>query len=177
MSVTFPEAVKSFGKKKVLILTSEPADETAITTTEIGTAITAGLEATMYFVGNFAPAGSQNKGSGPRRTGEGSQLQRLGLATYESPTLTYVHDPQGGPTDVANKVKTALAPGTEVWIVERAGVDSETAFAADDQYRVHHVEVGEQFFAPSGDGEFDYEVVTQETGYLTKPVPGTVETP
>lgn len=174
MTVTFPEAVKSYGKKKVLILTAEPADETAITAAEIATAVTAGLEATMYFVGNFAPAGSQNKGNGPRRTGEGAQLQRLGIATYESPTLTYVHDPQGSPSDTANKVKTALPDGTEVWILERAGVDSETAFAAADQYRVHHLEVGEQFFAPSGDGEFDYEVVTQETGYLTPPKAGTV---
>lgn len=174
VDVVFPEAVTAQGKKKVLILTTAPAAPAAITAAEIGTAITAGLEATMYFLGQFAPGGSQNKGNGPRRVGESSQLQRLGLATYESPTLAYVHDPQGDPDDVANKVKTALEPGTEVWIVERAGIDVDTAFAATDKYRLHHLEVGEQFFAPSGDDEFAIEQVTQATGYLTPPIPGVV---
>ena len=174
MSVVFPEAVTALGRKKVLILTTAPTSEAAVTVAEIGTAVTAGLEATMYFLGQFAPGGSQNKGNGPRRVGEGSQLQRVGLATYESPTLSYVHDPQGADSDVANKVKAALDPGAEVWIIERAGIDVDTAFAATQKYRIHHLELGEQFFAPSGDGEFDIEQVTQATGYLTPPVAGVV---
>jgi hypothetical protein len=174
MSVVFPEAVTSQGRKKVLILTTEPASESAVTVAEIGAAVTAGLEATMYFLGQFAPGGSQNKGNGPRRVGESSQLQRLGNAQYESPTLSYVHDPQGSDSDVANKVKAALDPGAEVWIIERAGIDVDTAFAADDKYRIHHLELGEQFFTSSGDDEFAIEVVNQETGYLTPPLAGTV---
>jgi hypothetical protein len=172
--VVFPEAVTAQGKKKVVILTSEPANPAAIPAATLATAVTAGLEATMYFLGTFAPGGSQNKGNGPRRVGERNQLQRLGTATYEAPTLAYVHDPQGSDTDVANKVKAALAPGAEVWIVERAGIDVNTSFAATQKYRVHHLELGTQFFAPSGDGEFDIEQVTQETGYLTPPIPGAV---
>lgn len=174
VDVVFPEAVKSQGRKKVLILTTEPTDVTAIPAATLAAAVTAGLEATMYFLGTFAPGGSQNKGNGPRRVGESSQLQRLGLATFESPSLAYVHDPQGDDTDVANKVKAALDPGAEVWIVERAGILVDTAFAATDKYRVHHLELGEQFFAPSGDDEFAIEQVTQATGYLTPPVAGVV---
>lgn len=171
-AVVFPEAVTAMGRKKVVILTTEPASYTAVTAASVATAVTAGLEATMYFLGGFAPGGSQNKGNGPRRVGESSQLQRLGLATYEAPTLSYVHDPQGATTDVANKVKTALVPGIEVWILERAGIDVDTDFAASQKYRLHHLELGEQFFQPSGDGEFDIEQVTQATGYLTPPVAG-----
>lgn len=174
MTVVFPEAVTAKGKKKVVILTTEPASYTAITAAEATAGVTAGLEATMYFLGTFAPGGSQNKGNGPARVGERSQLQRLGLATYESPSLAYVHDPQGDDTDVVNKVKAALVPGAEVWIIERAGIDVETALAATDKYRLHHVELGEQFFAPSGDDDFAIEQVTQETGYLTPPVAGVI---
>lgn len=170
MTLTFPEAVTSRGKKKVVILTTEPAAPAAITAAEL----TAGIEATMTFLGNFAPGGSQNKGNGPRRVGERSQLQRLGDATFEAPTLLYMHDPQGATTDEANKVKTACAVGAEVWIVERAGIAVETGFASTNKYRLHHLELGEQFFAPSGDDEFAIEQVTQETGYLTPPIAGAV---
>lgn len=174
MSVVFPEAVTALGRKKVLILTTAPGTPAAIPVATLTTAVTAGLEATMVFLGTFAPGGSQNKGNGPRRVGEGSQLQRLGLATYEAPTLSYIHDPQGADTDVINKVKAALDEGAEVWIVERAGIDVDTAFAAAQKYRLHHLELGKQFFAPSGDGEFDIEQVTQATGYLTPPIDGVV---
>jgi len=170
MTVTFPEAVSSHGRKKVVILSSAPSDEAALTATEI----TAGVEATMYLLGSFAPAGTQNKGNSPKRVGERSQLQVLGNATYESPTLSYVHDPQGADADEANVVKAALPVGGEVWIAERAGLDVETAFATADQYRIHHLVLGEQWFAPSGDDEFAIEQVTQETGYLTPPVAGAV---
>ena len=170
MTVTFPEAVSSQGRKKVVILSTAPADNAALTTTEI----TAGVEATMYFLGNFAPAGSQNKGNAPRRVGERAQLQALGNATYESPTLSYVHDPAGADDDVANAVKTVLPEGGVVWIGERAGIDVDTAFASADRYRIHHLRLGEQWFAPSGDDEFAIEQVTQETGYLTPPVAGVV---
>lgn len=170
MSVTYPEAVSANGRKKVVILTSEPTSESAVKVSEIA----AGVEATMYFLGNFAPSGSQNKGNGPRRVGERSQLQRLGNATYESPTLAYVHDPQGADADEVNEVKAALDPGTEIWVVERAGLDVETAFATTQKYRIHHLRTGEQWFAPSGDDEFAIEQVTQETEYLTPPKPGAV---
>ncbi len=174
--VVFPEAVKAQGKKKVIILTTEPANKAAVTAAEAAAGVTAGLEATMYFLGQFAPGGSQNKGNGPRRVGETAQLQRLGNATFESPTLSYVHDPQGAPSDVANKVKTALDPNTNevVWILERAGIDVDTDIAATQRYRIHHLELGDQFFAPSGDDEFSIEQVTQATGYVTPPVAGVI---
>ncbi len=174
MPVVFPEAVTAQGKKKVVILTAEPVSYAAITDAEAEAGVTAGLEATMYFLGQFAPGGSQNKGNGPRRVGESTQLQRLGNATFESPTLSYVHDPQGADADVVNKVKAALDPGAEVWIIERAGIDVDTTFAATQKYRLHHLELGEQFFSPSGDDEFAIEQVTQETGYLTPPVAGVI---
>lgn len=174
MTVIFPEAVTSLGRKKVVILTTAPSAPAAIPLASVTAGVTAGLEATMFFLGTFAPSGSQTKGNGPKRIGESTQLARLGVATYESPTLSYVHDPQGAPSDVANKVKTALAPGGVVWILERAGIDVDTPFAATQKYRLHHLELGEQWFAPSGDGEFDIEQVTQETGYITPPVAGVI---
>lgn len=170
MTVIFPEAVRSQGKKKVTILTTEPATPAAPTTTEL----TAGIEATMFFIGQYAPTGSQEKGAGPRRTGQNSVREVLGNKTFTAPTLQYVHDPQGDPTDEANLVKAALAEGTEVWIYSRAGVDSETAFVADDKVRLDHLEAGYQWTVPSGDDAFAVEIVTQETGYVTDPLEAVV---
>lgn len=174
MTVIFPEAVGTQGTKKVIILTAAPTTLAAATVAQVAAGVTAGLEATMYFLGQFAPSGSQNKGNAPRRTGESSQLQVLGNGTWESPTLQYIHDPQGADSDVANKVRTALAPGAQVWVIERAGIDVDTAVAATQKYRLHHLRLGEQYFGTSGDGEFDVETVTQATGYIVPPVKGTI---
>jgi hypothetical protein len=172
-AVVFPEAVSAYANRKVVVLTTAPADLDAATVTEVEAGVTAGLELTMFLINSSSRGGgSQNKGVGPRRVGEVSQFQRLGSATLESPTLQYIHDPQGTSSDTANKPKTALVPGTEVWIIDRLGVDSETAWTAAQNYRLHHVRVGEQFPVPSGDGEFDIETITQETEYLTAPLEG-----
>lgn len=171
-AVVFPEAVSSFAGRKVVALTSAPADLDAATVVAVEAGVTAGLEMTMFLLSPFVPSGSQNKGNGPRRVGESKQLQRLGVATQESPTLQYIHDPQGDASDVANKPRTALAPGTEIWVIERPGIPSETAFAADQKYRLHHLRVGEQFYITSGDGEFDVEIVQQESEYVTAPIWG-----
>lgn len=174
--VVFPEAVSSFGNKKVVVLTTAPASLTAALVTEVEAGVTAGLEMTMFLLNPFNPSGTQNKGVGPRRVGEKSQLQRLGVATLESPRLQYIHDPQGAPSDAANKPKTALVAGTEIWVIERLGLDSEDAYATAQKYRLHHLRTGEQFPIPSGDGEFDVETITQETEYLTPPIDGALTT-
>lgn len=170
MTVTFPEAVSSRGKKSVVFLTTAPADGAAITTTELG----GGLNVSLYLQGAFAPNGTQNKGNEPRRTGEDSQLQKLGDKNFETPTLTYVHDPQGAPSDEANALKALLPEGTEFWAAEFAGIDGNVEPASGDQYRLHHLRAGYQWEQPSGDDEFAVEQVIQETEYLTPPTRGTV---
>lgn len=173
-AVVFPEAVSSFGRRKVVALTTAPASLTAATVVAVEAGITAGLEMTMFLLSPFVPGGSQNKGVGPRRVGERTQLERLGAATQQSPTLQYIHDPQGASSDPANKPKTALPSGTQIWVIERPGIPSDTAFAAGQKYRLHNLRVGEQFTITSGDGEFDVEIVQQETEYVAAPVWGTL---
>lgn len=171
MSVTYPEAFSSQGKRKIMILTAAPADPAA---PSLATDFGGGTEATYYMLGTFAPGGSQNKGNSPRRAGESNVLQVLGNANNESPTLTYLHDPttSGG---TANAVKDLLPEGTECWIYSMpVQGDADTAFAAGDVLRLDHVTVGAQFEMPSGDDEFAVEQVTQETGYVTRPITATL---
>ncbi|HET7386456.1 MAG TPA: hypothetical protein VFJ19_07300 [Nocardioidaceae bacterium] len=170
MSVTYPEAVTSGGKRKIMILTTAPADPAA---PSLATDFAAGTAATMYFLGGFAPTGTQNKGNGPKRVGESSQLQVLGTKTFESPTLTYVHDPKAD-AGTANAVKDLLVEGTEVWIYSApAEADGET-FAANDRVRLDHLRTGYQWEVPSGDDEFAIEQVTQESEYVEPPIYATV---
>jgi hypothetical protein len=165
MSVTYPEAVTSGGKRKVMILTTAPADPAAPSiATDFGT----GQSADMYFLGQYAPTGSQNKGTSPRRTGESTVLPVLGNVQYESPTLVYVHDPLAD-AGTANAVKDLLVEGTEVWIYSAPAMSDGEAFAAGDRVRLDHLRTGHQWEVPSGDDEFAVEQVTQETEYVEPP--------
>lgn len=170
MSATYPEAMTSGGKRKVMILTSEPADPAA---PSAGTEFSAGTAATMYFIGGFAPAGTQNKGNSPRRAGEGSQLQVLGYKNFESPQLMYVHDPLADAGTV-NAIKDLIPEGTEVWIYSAPAQEDGEAFAESDRVRLDHLRTGYQWEVPSGDDEFAIEQVTQETEYLEVPSFATV---
>ncbi|HET7386568.1 MAG TPA: hypothetical protein VFJ19_07905 [Nocardioidaceae bacterium] len=165
----FPEAVTTQGKRNAIILSAAPADPLAPTTTELG----AGVNASMFFLGQYAPTGSQNKGNSPRRLGQNGQLEVLGNKTFTAPTLSYVHDPQGDTADPANQVKGALAEDNEVWIYSRVGIDAEQAVAQGDVWRVDHLTCGHQWAVPSGDDEFAVEQITQETGYVEEPFSAT----
>lgn len=170
MSLTFPEATSVEGRRDAIILTTAPVDPTAVTPTETST----GVNATMYFLGQFAPSGTQNKGNAPSRLGEVFQLPKLGKAVLESPTLSYVHDPQGADEDEINAVRTACAPGSEIWIVQRPGVLVEADVAADQKYRLYHLRTGQSWEVPTGDDEFAIERVMQETEYITAPISGVI---
>lgn len=170
MSVTFPEAVTSGGKRKVMILTVAPAAPAAPT---LATEFSAGTRADMYFLGQYAPTGTQSKGASPRRVGQSTVREVLGNVTFTSPTLLYVHDPvtEGG---VANAVKDLLAEGTEVWIYSAPAAEDGEAFAASDRLRLDHLRVGRQWEIPSGDDEFAIEQVSQETEYVSDPIYATL---
>lgn len=170
MSVTYPEAVTSGGKRKVMVLTTAPTDPAA---PSLATDFASGTTATMYLIGGYAPTGTQNKGNGPKRVGESSQLQVLGNVVFESPTLQYVHDPKAE-AGTANAIKDELVEGTEVWIYSAPAEADGEPFAADDRVRLDHLRTGYQWEIPSGDDEFAIEQVTQETEYIEPPSYATV---
>lgn len=170
MSVTFPEAMTSGGKRKVMILTTAPADpEAPSLATDFGT----GTRADMYFLGQYAPTGSQEKGTSPKRVGQSSVREVLGNKTFTSPTLTYVHDPLSD-AGAANAVKDLLAEGAEVWIYSAPAEDDGEVFTAGDRLRLDHLRTGHQWEVPSGDDAFAIEQVTQETEYVSDPVYATL---
>lgn len=174
MSVLIPEPVEAFGNTKLAVATAVADPAAPKMATEINAA--SSVEAT-FFVRDFAPTAAQNKGAAPRVLGTKGQAQGLGIVNYDVPTLRYVYDPQGDPTAEANKLKELLAPGTELYFIERKGLDPETVdWAVGQKTRVHHLRVGEQNETRSGDGEFDQFEVTQELVYVTAtgPVDGAV---
>lgn len=172
MTVSFPEATPSQGYTKLWAATAVADQSAPKLATELNAAST--VELTGYLIGNFAPSGTQNKGTQPRRLGQTGQLDKLGNANFTAPTLTYIEDPQGDDTVAANKARAALAEGTEIFLVERLGLIATAAGAVAQKTRTHHVRVGKQFFVPSGDDEFAIRQVQQETEYLEEPVEGTI---
>jgi hypothetical protein len=102
--------------------------------------------------------------------------ETLNRTTYSLGDLQYVYDPQAADSAVGNEAKELLAEGTEVYLIERIGLDAQdTAFAVGQQVVTHHVVLGPQI--KSGDrtdenGEF---FIMQSVAYVNDgPVDGVV---
>lgn len=169
MSVLIPEPVEAFGQTKVVVTPTVASETAPSLASDINGA--SAVEAS-FFLRDFAPTAAQTKGAGPRVLGTKGQAQRLGTVTYDIPTLRYVYNPQGDPTDEANLLKEALTPGTEMFIIERKGLDAEDVdWTVGQKVRVHHVRLGEYNETRSGDDEFAEYEVSQEVVYVTNAGP------
>lgn len=170
MTVVYPEGTPTLGttrlKAGVVIPTSLSAPSLATNINAVSSVDITG----HLFVAGWNPTGSQGKGQRAPRLGSTSNRDSLNRAQWTAPTLQYVYDPTADDSAPGNEAKELLAEGTEVVIYERRGLDSDTAFAAAQRIRVHHLRVGAQF--PMGDaadenGEF---FMQQETEYVSDPV-------
>lgn len=113
------------------------------------TELTAGtvVDISCYLTGDgWAPSGSQNTVEDRRLCSK----QIYGRPGRFTPTLelTYIQNPQSN-TD--NDAYDVLDPGTDMYIVERRGIDYNTAFAAGQKVTVHPVTPGEYREMPPED--------------------------
>lgn len=159
MTIVFPEAVKALGNTSTVIA-PVIANKTAPILAEVtGTGTVNG---SCYFYTAPMATTTANKGSAPRRSCETKDREQFGLEKTEISDLQYVESPQGAAADPANKVKVALAPYTEVWLVERRGLPATVEeLAVGDIVNLHLVQVGPQSRTKTGDGEFDEFSITQ----------------
>lgn len=175
MTIVYPEGTPTLGNTKVAAVVSVADSEAPKLATEIAAATSVDISCHLY-PGGWAPSATTNKGEKPARLCSKRTQQQFNRTAYEIGDLQYVYDPQGADTDPSNEAKELLVEGTQVYLVERRGLDAEDEpFAVGDRVRVHHVRLGPQI--PSGDttdenGEF---FITQSVIYVSDgPVDGVV---
>lgn len=155
-----PPTVKSQGNTTLIVLTAAPANPLAPTKAELN----AGEFITCHIYGDFSAQPTQNVGEAPRKMCSKSVPQQFGNVTFPINDIQYSYDPQAlaTPGAPANKAMEALAEGTEVYLVEGAGIDGKTsALGTGDVVNLYHVECGLQRRGRTGDGEFDELSITQ----------------
>lgn len=168
MTVIFPEATKSLGNTMVVAV----ATIANMSAPDLSSEINAGTSVigSCFLYADMVATGETNKGTAPTRACEKTEREEFGRTKFSISDIQYVYDPQAGATD-ENKFKDALAPDTELYLVERVGLDAQTtALAAGQKVNVHHVRVGPQNRTKTGDGEFDEFSITQAVSYIEDPV-------
>lgn len=174
MTVIYPEATPVQGNTKVKAVLTVADTAAPKLATEINATSSVDVS---FFLHDWAPTATQNKGTAPRRVGDTAMLDKLGNTNFSIPTLTYVYDPQGDDTTSDNKAKALLAEGTEVYLIERLGLSAKsTDFAVTQKVRVHHVRVGTQVHGTTGTDEFSEYQISQEVEYVEVPADGVIAT-
>lgn len=167
MSIIFPEATKSLGNTTIIAVETIVSMAAPDLSSEINAA--SSVIGSCFLYADMVAGGETNKGTAPTRACETSEREEFGRTKYSIQDIQYVYDPQAGATD-ENKFKDLLAPNTELYLVERMGLDKDTALAAGQKVNVHHVRVGPQNRTKTGDGEFDEFSITQAVSYIEDPV-------
>ncbi len=169
MTVIYPEASQVYGNTSVLVVQDMADTSAPDLSTDINAVSTVNVSCFLYSGG--VGTSTTSKGEAPRRLCTRSVLQQFGTTTYEVTDLQYAYDPQAPLSDDNNKARSALAEGTEVYLVLRRGLDAQDAAYAAGQYvDVWHVRLGPQNKTQTGDGEFDEYSITQSVVAIEPPV-------
>ena len=170
MSVIFPEATKAQGNISVTVVASVADTDAPDLSSEINAAGSVNVSCFLYDNGSVVNA-TTNKVTANARLCTTEQFQQFGNTTYEVSDLIYVYDPQASGTADENKAKTLLAEGSDVYLVERLGLDAQTtAYAAAQLVNVYHVRLGPQNRTRQGDAEAAEFSITQSAILLEPPV-------
>lgn len=121
----------------------------------------------------FKPTADQGKTNKKRRMCATSDTEFLQPAQYSFEKLMYsVGDPQSEDSAIIG----LMVEGVKLYLVERLGIDADTAFAAGQKVRVHYVQLGAPvaMYDPSSDS--DEFLKSQTLVYVngTKPVAGVI---
>lgn len=170
MTVLFPEATKAQGNISVTAVASIATPTAPSLATEINATSSVNISCFLYDNGSIVNA-TTNKVTANARLCTTEQFQQFGNTLFEVSDLMYVYNPQGSPTDPANKAKELLDEGAEVYLVERLGLDAQnTDYAAAQLVNVYHVRLGKQNRTRQGDAESAEFSITQSAILLEPPV-------
>ena len=175
MTIVYPEGTPTLGNTKVAAAVAVADLEAPKLATEINAATSVDVSCYLYPAG-WSPTASTAKGTKPPRLCDKVTREQFNRTTYSIGDLQYVYDPQAADSASGNEAKELLTEGTQIYLIERIGLDAQAdAFAVGDRVRVHYVELGPQI--PSGDrtdenGEF---FITQSVIYVNDgPVDGVI---
>lgn len=159
MTVLLPETVQTLGNRSVWIVPeADVANPTALT----AAIVNAGFHATCYIYGNGGMvAGTQQKGSSPRKLCETKTREQLGTVQESITDLQYSYSPQGDDADDANAMKAAMVDGTRVYVVERLGVQDSATAVANQVVNVYLTTLGYRNRTMTGDDEYSEFSITQ----------------
>ena len=171
MTIVFPEAVKAQGNTSVTVAVSVTRTGPLIAT-EVNAASSVNVSCYLYSGG--AGTSTQSKGTAPDRLCSTDTLEQFGRKTYAVTDLQYVYDPQAPSSDPANKARTVLEEGAEVWLVVRRGLPAKSdAYTAGEIVDLWHVRLGAQNKTSTGGdapGEFDEFSITQSVIAIEPPI-------
>lgn len=161
MTVIQFEGIDAFGAQTIHVMTGYDGDGNLSLATDVNG--TGALNISCFLLGDEWNVSTQeNVGEGPRLFCRKKADQRFGQETTTVPDWQYTYDPQGDPEDDNNKARATLTRGTQVWIIDRRGVDATEPILAGDVVDLHQVVLGVQNKTRSGGGEFDIFTVTQK---------------
>lgn len=177
MTVVYPEGTPTLGNTSVVAVVALADEDAPKLATEINAGTSVNGSCYLYPAG-WSPTATTAKGTKPLRLCSKKAQEQFNRTTYSIGDLQYVYDPQGDDSAPGNELKEMLVEGTEVYLLERIGLDAENdAFAVGQHTVSHHVRLGPQI--KSGDrtdenGEF---FITQSVVYVgSGPVDGVIVT-
>lgn len=171
-AVLFPDATKAQGNVSVTVVATIASTSAPDLSSEINAA--GSVNASCFLFDNGAlVAANTNKVTAQPRLCTTEQFQELGNTTYEVSDLQYVYDPQAAGGVDENKLKTLLAEGAEVYLVERlglpAGGSTPTDYAVGQYVNIYHVRLGKQNRVRQGDAEAAVFAITQSAILIDPP--------
>lgn len=157
MTVTIPDYVEAEGNVKVAWIPAVAAPAAA-TVAELN----AGVDLECYLPETWGGiTGEQSKGE-QRRMCTKEAFEAFGRVKRSISPLTATYMPQDAAGAAGNEAKTAMAEGTEGYIVVRYGLPSATAWAASQVYDIIPAKAGVQNKNTNAQDEFAPLTYTQE---------------
>ena len=155
MTVTIPDYVTAEGRIKVAFVPA--VTTTAPTLTELN----AGVDVTCYLPENWGGVtGEQSKGE-QRRMCSREVFETLGRVKRTAADFTATYLPQAAGSADGNKAKTAMAAGTQGFLVIRYGIDAIEPWTAGDKVDILPVTTGVQNKSTAASDEFAPLTYTQ----------------
>lgn len=175
MPITAPPTTGSYGNMSLVVLSSVPANLSAIALA----AITAGKNISCHHLGDWLPTATTEKVTAKRAMCQTTVPQRLGSTTHETPDFQYYFNPQQVGTAGApgNEAYEAMPEGAVVVAVQRMGKGGKTDFVAGDKYRAFVLQLGAQVPGVSQDDAGGDFVINQSSAFApgyNQPILGAV---
>lgn len=161
----FPAGIQSSGNNRAILLTTPPAIPSKPKLAEL----TAGLDATCYFMADFWDQldWDQDRDDDTRAC-DTSKREDFGLVSIGTKTISHIVNPQGDGTEPGNLLAAAIQPDSQFWLYLRTGIPQTDPIADGQTISVgYHVATGEAMTLPRSSGKYLRKAQTNFSLLLT----------